>query len=196
MKARDQQACDSREIGSLHCRVRELQQRVDLLESDNRTNLEQTTQTQKEAYYWKEMAETFQRENKEARQRMEDLETKNRLLVEKLNAQIYLQASVYKEKTMNALMRSSKNESSQSPHRSSMKVQHGCHLTSNHLGSSGPNESAFARSPLDMKRVIIQPPALQAEHSMKEKSYSPLRKSRSPARRGLSNSPSRVAAAL
>jgi len=35
---------------------------------------------------------------------IEDLEMKNRLLVDKLNNQIYMQATAYKEKTMNALM--------------------------------------------------------------------------------------------
>lgn len=126
---------------------------------------------------------------------MEDLEIKNRMLVEKLNAQVYQQAAVYKEKTMNALMRSSKNESNVSPHRNSIKGQAGQNNTYL-MGMTGQNESAFARSPLDLKRVSNIQPTYAPERSVKEKSYSPLRQSRSPAKRGQSNSPSRVAAAL
>ena len=65
---------------------------------------------------------------------IEDLEMKNRLLVDKLNAQIYKQATSYKEKTLNALNRG-RDGQSHSPLRAS--------------GIGGTQgDSAFARSPL------------------------------------------------
>jgi hypothetical protein len=91
----------------------------------------------------------LQSENGQYKASIEDLEMKNRLLVDKLNSQIYQQASVYKEKTMHALMnggskRIAENKStkgSQSPLRAGA-------ATSNSYGLPGSNESAFARSPL------------------------------------------------
>ena len=85
---------------------------------------------------------------------------------------------------MNALMRSSKNESSISPHRNSVKGHHTCQHNTYLMGMTGQNESAFARSPLDLKRVSNIQPAYAPDRSVKEKSYSPLRQSRSPGKRG------------
>jgi len=97
----------------------------------------------------------MQCEVKAARDNIEDLEMKNRLLVDKLNAQIYQQASVYKEKTMEALMtRCPHNGGSGSPLRSSSQGYQA--PNPNYMPST--TDSAFARSPLGAKRVSnIQP---------------------------------------
>ena len=118
---------------------------------------------------------------------MEELELKNKSLNDRLNGQIYQQASKYKEKTMNALMNSKHGErGSYSPLRSS---SNGAAAPISY-GLAGNNESAFARSPLGGKRIANAPPRYHVQKSTERanivdddpgKSYSPMRrKSRSP----------------
>ena len=83
---RETQAGDSREIVNLNCKISELQRKLDAAESDNRKNLEQLGCSHKDVTYWKDIAESYQAEIKNSRENVEDLEMKNRLLVDKLNA--------------------------------------------------------------------------------------------------------------
>ena len=97
------------------------------------------------------MAEGYQAEIKNTRENIEDLEMKNRLLVDKLNAQIYQQASVYKEKTIGVLQnRCAHNGGVGSPIRTASGMSYPA-ANPNYL--AGANDSAFARSPLGVKRV-------------------------------------------
>ena len=48
--------------------------------------MEQLGCSSKDVNYWKDMAEGYQAEIKNTRENIEDLEMKNRLLVDKLNA--------------------------------------------------------------------------------------------------------------
>ena len=105
MQARDTQAAMQREISSLKSRVVELENNLNRSEHDNRVNMDQLALVTKEANTWKEMAELLQVEQRDNRAAIEDLEMKNRLLVDKLNSQIYQQAASYKEKTLTALQR-------------------------------------------------------------------------------------------
>ena len=94
---------------------------------------------------------------------IEELELKNRQMLDKLNAHIYQQASQYKEKTMNALNRGKENKdtlmgpggppNNASPLRNNSNGPGGTYG-----GFLNPNESAFARSPLQVNRVQNQPP--------------------------------------
>ena len=98
------------------------------------------------------MAEALQVEKRQNLLAIEDLEMKNRLLVDKLNAQIYNQASQYKEKTLNALNRGKDGVgagTSASPLRNSSNGRSGPGAT---YGGAGQND-AFARSPLQVSRV-------------------------------------------
>ena len=102
------------------------------------------------------MAENLHVENSNNESAIRDLEIKNRLLVDNLNAQIFRQASVYKEKTMNALHRGATSHNnlngshnygqSSSPLRASSNGR-------NTAAGLGQNDSAFARSPLQVSRV-------------------------------------------
>ena len=97
---------------------------------------------------------------------IEELEIKNRLLVDKLNNQIYQQASMYKEKTIEALNRGHANngiggrgdENSTSPLRSSSNGRPAGNPAYGIL-SGGQNEPGFARSPLQVNNRIpnVQP---------------------------------------
>lgn len=49
---------------------------------------------------WKEVNDRLNQENSDLKSVIDDLESKNRKLVDKLNEQIYLKASEYKEKTL------------------------------------------------------------------------------------------------
>eukprot|EP00353_Schmidingerella_taraikaensis_P007798 CAMPEP_0185576578 /NCGR_PEP_ID=MMETSP0434-20130131/7477_1 /TAXON_ID=626734 ORGANISM="Favella taraikaensis, Strain Fe Narragansett Bay" /NCGR_SAMPLE_ID=MMETSP0434 /ASSEMBLY_ACC=CAM_ASM_000379 /LENGTH=121 /DNA_ID=CAMNT_0028193839 /DNA_START=1014 /DNA_END=1379 /DNA_ORIENTATION=+ len=110
---------------------------------------------------------------------------------------------------MNALMQSrctNGEHRSQSPMRNSSNGPVGI----NSYAMGGTNDSAFARSPLGVKRVATVQPSYQIRQQLERaenagnddprQSYSPMRKkSRSPQRQqraGSSNSPARVAAAL
>lgn len=57
---------------------------------------------------WREVVERLNSENKELQLVIEDIENKNRKLVEKINEQIYMKAAEYKERTLQAL---TKNDS-------------------------------------------------------------------------------------
>lgn len=104
------------------------------------------------------MAETLQSENQSQRATIDELEIKNRLLNDKLHAQIYQQASSYKEKTMGALNRG-KNSNSQNerPHGSTSPLRNSSNGRNAGYGL-GNNESAFARSPLQVNRQAANVP--------------------------------------
>ena len=152
----------------------------------------------KDLGHYKEIAEMLQSENMRQQNMIEDLEMKNRLLVDKLNNQIYMQATAYKEKTMNALMNGSKRNEGRSNNDSQSPIQPGRGV-SNNLGLSGNNDSAFARSPLQQNKKPGYQPTYTvrqdlerlekpSETNSRPQSFSPLR--------NRSNSPSRTAAAL
>ena len=54
----------------------------------------------KDILSWKEVVDRLNSENKELQLVIEDLESKNRKLVEKINEQIYIKATEYKERTL------------------------------------------------------------------------------------------------
>lgn len=95
----------------------------------------------------------LQGENRAHKAAIEDLEMKNRLLVDKLNAQIYQQAAIYKEKTMHALSKvRSDGSHSPAPQNRDLLNSRGHQLSNNVYGLG--NESAFARSPLGNRGSI------------------------------------------
>jgi len=55
---------------------------------------------------WKDCVERMNSENEELKRVIEDLEVKNRKLVDKLNEFMYNKASEYKERTLQALTKS------------------------------------------------------------------------------------------
>ena len=67
---------------------------------------DESRQMQEEMFYWKETGERLQGEVGDLKRIVEDMEDKNRKLIEKLNEQIYMKATEYKEKTLQALQRS------------------------------------------------------------------------------------------
>lgn len=145
-----------------------------------------------DATKYRDMAELLQTENRQQRITIEDLEMKNRLLVDKLNNQIYQQAAIYKEKTINALSRG-RSDDGLSPMR-----DYGNNRAPNNSNVYGlGNESAFARSPLGNRGSVQPSYHVKQELEKIEKtidrpqSHSPMRN-----RPNRSNSPSRVAAAL
>lgn len=85
-RSRETQINDSHQIIALKGKVNELQGRNDILENENRTNLEQLGVAHMDASKYREMAEMLQSENRQHKAAIEDLEMKNRLLVDKLNA--------------------------------------------------------------------------------------------------------------
>ena len=99
---------------------------------------------------------------------IEELEIKNRLLVDKLNNQIYQQASMYKEKTIEVLNRGHAingggrvEENSTSPLRSN---SNGRPINPTYGIMSGQNEPGFARSPLQVNK---RPPNVQPSFYVK-----------------------------
>lgn len=59
-----------------------------------------------ELIQWKDVVDRLNNENNELKRVIEDLEGKNRKLVDKLNEFIYNKASEYKERTLQALTKS------------------------------------------------------------------------------------------
>lgn len=55
---------------------------------------------------WREVVDRLNNEGAELKKIIEELEMKNRKLVEKLNDQIYQKATEYKERTLQALQKS------------------------------------------------------------------------------------------
>ena len=82
---------------------------------------------------------------------IDELEIKNRLLVDKLNAQIQEQCAMFKDRTMEALNRGRGGNGGPSEG-----------ATSPAMGNK--NESAFARSPLQVSR----PPNVQSSFFVKQ----------------------------
>lgn len=60
----------------------------------------------KDLLNWKELVDRVTSENTSLKQVIDDLEDKNRKLVEKINEQIMLKAVEYKERTLQALTKS------------------------------------------------------------------------------------------
>ena len=106
---------------------------------------------------------------------IEELEIKNRLLVDKLNNQIYQQASMYKEKTLEVLNRGytvnggggqqRAEDHSTSPLRSSSNGRQQVHHNTAYGIISGQNEPGFARSPLQVNK---RPPNVQPSFYVKQ----------------------------
>ena len=67
---------------------------------------EEIARLNRESVEWRTLADRLQDDNGELRRIVEEVELKNRSLVEKLNEQIYLKAAEYKEKTLQALSKS------------------------------------------------------------------------------------------
>ena len=101
----------------------------------------------KETNQWKDVCDRLSNDKNEFQLKIDDLEFKNRKLIEKLNSQIYDHATQYKEKTMNALLK----QSGASHER----------VTPSRVDSNPPPvESAFARSPLQPRVMPVNvPPA-------------------------------------
>lgn len=85
VNSNDQQNGLQREVAALTSQSNELRERVDKADSDNRQNLEQLGSAHRETLQWRDLAERLQSENRDAQSAIEDLEMKNRLLVDKLN---------------------------------------------------------------------------------------------------------------
>lgn len=90
--------------------------------------------------------------NRENRSQIDELEIKNKLLNDKLNGQIFQHATMYKEQTMNALAQSRCAHPEQKRSMSPLRNH------SNDRCGAGNTDSAFARSPLGVKRNYnVQP---------------------------------------
>ena len=66
---------------------------------------DETHSLNKEIANWKDVVDRMTSENVELKSIMEDLELRNRKLVDKLNEQIYNQATDYKQRTLQALVK-------------------------------------------------------------------------------------------
>lgn len=177
--SRDAHAKDTREIVALQQTINEKERDCQNLRSEVNAKQCGINDAQKETNQWKDVCERLSNEKNDLQLKIDDLEFKNRKLIEKLNSKIYDHATQYKEKTMSALLKQSNG-----PHE---------RVTPARVDSNPPQvESAFARSPLQPRAI---PPNnfiknhQEATSSQPRKSYSPLRDKKS-------NSPTRVAEAL
>lgn len=108
-RARDDQANDGREIVTLQNKVKDLQSRLDSSENEKRHSLEQLAVAHQQNQELQNELDRMQGAAMSDKAAIEELEIKNRLLVDKLNNQIYMQASMYKEKTLEVLNRGHSN---------------------------------------------------------------------------------------
>ena len=112
---------------------------------------DESRQMQEEMFYWKETGERLQTEVNDLKRIVEDVEDKNRKLIEKLNEQIYMKATEYKEKTLQALQRSD----------SPTKLRRAIGFT-NSLGPGASTGFSGANSDLRLTQVLSdenRPPA-------------------------------------
>jgi seryl-tRNA synthetase len=108
----DQQHSDQSQIASLTSHLADLKARYDTTATHLQAKMEELSDMVHEAERQRQDCERAQAESQQLREVVQDLEDKNRRLVEKLNQQILQRVTEYKEKALQALNRPSENSPS------------------------------------------------------------------------------------
>lgn len=90
----------------LKSHVKDLKYQIDELLRQQKERSEETQGLHRELVEWKDLVDKLTLENKELKYVIDEVEHKNRKLVERLNDQIYNKATEYKERTLQALAKS------------------------------------------------------------------------------------------
>jgi len=102
----ESKAVDGQEIASLQGQLRDAKYQCEQYYRELQARQEEISRLNRDGVEWRTTVDGLQDENGELRRVVEEVELKNRSLVEKLNEQIYMKATEYKEKTLQALTRS------------------------------------------------------------------------------------------
>ena len=96
----DREAQDLNEIKRLKAQLSDMKYQMEDLIRQQSIKDEESSLLSKDIMSWREVVDRLSAENTELKTVIEELENKNRRLVDKLNEQIYNKATEYKERTL------------------------------------------------------------------------------------------------
>lgn len=102
----DKKAMEMQEMQSYSAQVKDLKYQNEQYYHQVQAKQEEIAQLNQEIMGWRDVVDRLNNESAELKKIIEDLEMKNRKLVDKLNDQIYQKATEYKERTLQALQKS------------------------------------------------------------------------------------------